>query len=214
MRTIENNRSQVSSMKLTKVWVVILSMAFFSTLLSAQDMGPIPLEPVKGNEITFTRSKLLYGKVFYMNSSYNEKEIRKDFPPLDVLGTDFFSIRIDSQDKFAEIFKSVFPNNRLREMADESENITITILINNLAEPLMVCYTYDESSSITPHELELLEKGILSNINFTPYNIEVTGNASKFIDIRIEFDEIINGKIKDLILLEEAYQKHLRSEKW
>ena len=88
----------------------------------------------------------------------------------------------------------------------------IFIRTTHLGELILISYSLNNETRITTKELEQLEKGIISNLNFIPYNVRVKGNASAFVFFRVNFKEVINGNIEDLRNIEKAYQKYLRGE--
>jgi hypothetical protein len=106
--------------------------------------------------------------------------------------------------------KSVFSQERLNTLANEKAILTIVFQITQEGFPLMVTMGIDSLSSITPFELEKLEQGMLLKLSFIPYDIRVNGNASKPEFFQINFYDIQNGTIKDLINNERAYMKRMK----
>jgi hypothetical protein len=193
------------------IFLVLLFGTLLGFRVSSQTNELKMISPVMGNEVTFLRYKSdIVNAYIYCNTQYNLDKIRKDYPSLDPLGSDYFSVYINSHDVLMNTIKSVFSQERLNTLANEKAILTIVFQITQEGFPLMVTMGIDSLSSITPFELEKLEQGMLLKLSFIPYDIRVNGNASKPEFFQINFYDIQNGTIKDLINNERAYMKRMK----
>lgn len=137
-------------------------LTFPSLNTSAQSWEINPLTPVRGEDISFERYKSMYNNsILYCNSKYNEEEVRKAYPTIDPLSDESLRVYIDSHDYFIQTVKTVFPDNRIKQLNEERSRVTVLFLVNQEGNVLLVSFSLDSLSSIRPLELELLEKKYL-----------------------------------------------------
>jgi hypothetical protein len=191
-------------------------LTFPSLNTGAQSWEINPLTPVRGEDISFERYKSMYNNsILYCNSKYNEEEVRKAYPTIDPLSDESLRVYIDSHDNFIQTVKTVFPDNRIKQLNEERSRVTVLFLVNQEGNVLLVSFSLDSLSSIRPLELELLEKKILTNLNFVPYEVNVKGNKSTFVHFQFTFKEILDGYIKVLKQNETGYTNFLEGKrKW
>jgi len=210
---IFSQNSTITKYFMVKFCLFLVFTFFTFRFANAQDKMTKLIDTVKGNEISFVRHEILrYGYIIHANSKYNEEEIMKEYPP--ARDSDYFSIYLNSNSNFVDIVKTTFSAVRIEELQNENEDIGITVRVSQQGEPLLLSFTIKDSSSITPNELEQLEKEMLAKLKFTTYQVHVSGNASMFIHFEFTFDEIQAGNIKQLEGNEAAYERYLKGEEW
>ena len=149
------------------------------------------------------------GWINYSNSIYNEEKIREEFSLCEVLVPyQSYGYRVDVDNKFTDAFVNTFGNEKMEMLSKEKEPIVVAFYLDHNNSVLMIYYTINKNSAITPDELASLEKNLLELIRF---KVEWCTEKPWFdiVSIKTDFQEIASGKIKRIINRNKFVDKEL-----
>lgn len=201
-------------------------------LLSAQPIDEISYgistKITRGDKLEFKNLKDTINKNFnyFVNVEYNEEELKNKYhvPDIHIFLNYLEEISICSHEKVIESFRQAFTSEKLNEISENSfstirvrnpntglydsekkesgETIQVEMLVDDSGNILMVAFSLNYNTLITPLELEKLETAILKNVRVEVPELEQEYNKygpySWSFTIAATAKEIINGEIETL----------------
>jgi len=166
---------------------------------------------IKGKESTFIGYGSRIGKsqgklILYHNKKYDIDKITENREPVSL--STFILYRIDNHDKYLNVFKNVFTEKRIKELAANNEIMDVAFLLDEKGQIMTIDYTLLANSNITANELEELEKELLDNISFKVIN-EIEPNSYGFFSIKTRFEQVMKGEIKAIRENEKMTEEYL-----
>ena len=113
-------------------------------------------------------------------------------------GLDYSYVSMISQDPFLEAFKESFTDSRLTQLAKTNDYILIIFNVDEKGQILGVHYGLPEGTSILLEEMEILERELLSRVEFVVIGKKVEDLIFYRALLKVDFSEIQDGEIRSV----------------
>lgn len=177
---------------LTK-FIIVTPISFF--MLSCTAQIPWEASEVKVGESVFICEK--QGKhIFIQNSNYVDPMKTRTEYNWD--GLEYSYVSMISHEPFLEAFKESFTDNRLTQLAKKNDYILIIFNVDEKGQILGVRFGLSEETSILPEEMKILERELLSKVEFIVIGKEIEDLIFYRVLLEVDFSEIQDGEIRSV----------------
>lgn len=173
--------------------IIISLISFF--ILSCTAQIPWEASEIKAGGSVFICEK--QGNHFFVRNS-NYVDPMKTRTEYNWDGLDYSYVSMISQEPFLEAFKESFRDSRLIQLAKTNDYILIIFNVDEKGQILGVRFGLPEGTSILPEEIEILERELLSRVEFEVIGKKVEDLIFYRVLLKVNFSEIQDGEIQSV----------------
>jgi hypothetical protein len=128
------------------------------------------------------------------NSNYIDP--RKTRIQYDINKLDFSYVSLVSHDPFLEAFKEAFTASRITQLAAVNDFVSMIIHVDEKGQILGIYFILDKGTTILPEELEVLERELLSRVEFVVIGKKVEDFIFYSVHFWVNFTEVQDGELR------------------